>query len=183
MKTTPSPDVTTEKLTNLKFVNIFKTSIPSKGCAAYLYAERLGVNSVAFICFDPKHPDVDKYLLNSEFTPPLDCFHVRAFGGSLDKDKTPRQIVVDEVNEEVGFTVTENDVYPLGKVFVSTQMNQYCYLFAVQVDFTKQRERHPENKIEELAQPVRMSEESIFNGDDWKSITILIKMRQGQQNC
>ncbi len=98
---------------------------------------------------------------------------MRAFGGSLDKDTDHIGIVKAELKEEVGFE--DGDILPLGRAFVSTQMNQYCYLFMVTVDSSTIGEREPENAIEAMAAPQWLSAADIVNGDDWKAITIMFK--------
>jgi len=163
---------TVKSLTQNKYLNIREVYDPSNHVNGYQYAERLGTDSIAFICYDAK---TGKYLLNEEYTPPTDEFHVRAFGGSLDKNKSKEKIVLDEVKEEAGFVVAETEVIPMGRAFVSTQMNQYCYLYLVLVDKEKQQERQPENAIEAMAKIKWLTAEEIINGDDWKSIAILTK--------
>lgn len=166
----------TEKpLTSNKYLNIKEVVDPENNVNGYQYAERLGVDSVAFICYDKK---TNKYLLNEEYTPPTNEFLIRAFGGSIDKNKTKVKIVIDEVREEAGFDVKEEDVVSLGRAFVSTQMNQYCYLYLVNVDKTNQKERHPENAIEAMAKTKWLTEDEIVNGEDWKAITIVNKMKR-----
>ena len=59
----------------------------------------------------------------------------RAFGGSLDKAKSLEEIVIDEVIEEAGYIIDEDDIFSLGKVFVSTQMNQFVHLFLSNIPF------------------------------------------------
>ena len=137
-----------EKLTNNKFVNLKQVKYPEKNVGCYQFAERLGVNSVAFICLDKV---AELFLLNKEYKPPIDEFLLGSFGGSMDKDKTPEEIVVAEVKEEAGFVVTEEDVIDLGDVMVSTQMNQFCHLYIVLIDRSKQEEREPENAVEAMA--------------------------------
>ena len=164
-----------KKLTDSKFLNIFSIKDPSKGVGNYLYAERLGKDSVAFVCVDRNDPS--QIFLNKEYKPPVDKFVLGAFGGSNDKDKSFVGIVIDEVREEAGFIVTEKDVKELGKCLVSTQMNQYCYLFVVFVDKDKAREREPENEIEAMAEVEWVDESEIASLDDWKSIVILNKAK------
>jgi len=165
---------TEEKITDNKFVNIKQVKYPEKRVGCYQFAERLGVNSVAFICWDN---DSEQFLLNKEYKPPIDEFILGAFGGSLDKEKSLKQIVVDETREEAGFEVDESNIYYLGKVLVSTQMNQFCYLFLVQVNKVDQQERQPENSVEAMA-TVEWAQWSCSlweNMEDWKPLAIVLK--------
>jgi len=164
-----------KQITNNKFLNIKEVSDPDMGCKGYQFAERKGVDSIAFICYDKM---TNKFLLNNEATPPIGAFLKRAFGGSLDKDMVHEEIVKEEVLEEAGYEVELKNIKSLGKFFVSTQMNQYCYLYIVIVSDQYKSERKPQNACEALSEPVWLSEEEIINGEDWKSIVILNKYKK-----
>ena len=165
------------QLTDNRFLNIKIVVDEEHGCAGYQFAERLGKDSVAFICYDK---ETNMVLLNNEFKPPIGSYLLSAFGGSLDKASNigQEEIVRAEVREEAGFEVTTEDIVDLGKVFVSTQMNQFCSLYLVYVDSKKQGERHPENKCESLATTLWHSiyNQNLFRElEDWKAITIIAK--------
>ncbi|MFA7219135.1 MAG: NUDIX domain-containing protein [Synergistaceae bacterium] len=163
-----------KQLTSNRFLNIKEVRDHQMGCKGYQFAERKGVDSVAFICIDERN---GKFLINNEATPPLGIFLRRAFGGSIDKDKSFEQIVKDEVLEECGYDVADSQIHFVGKAFVSTQMNQYCHLYLVFINDNQETERKPENATEALSHPVWMSEKEIIDGDDWKSIMILQKSK------
>lgn len=163
-----------KQLTKNKFLNLKEVNDEDMGCKNYQFAERRGVDSVAFICYNE---DSDKFLLNNEVTPPIGKFLVRAFGGSIDKDIELIDIVKEEVSEECGYKVDHSKIQYVGKAFVSTQMNQYCHLYMVLISDAEKGKRKPENKSEALSHPVWVSIEDIMNGDDWKSITILCKSK------
>jgi hypothetical protein len=165
---------TIRQITNNNFINLKEVNDPQMGCKGYQFAERKGVDSVAFICYDKSK---EKFLLNEEATPPLGVFLIRAFGGSLDKNITKEEIVQAEVLEEAGYEVDLSDIKSLGKAFVSTQMNQYCYLYLVFISDKNKKERKPENATEALSKLKWLSEDSIINNDDWKAITILQKSK------
>lgn len=165
---------TVNQLTTNKFLNIKEVYDDTKHCKGYQFAERRGVDSIAFICYDE---NTGKFLINKEYTPPTDEFLFRAFGGSLDKNVDKVQIVIDEVKEEVGIKVTAKNIYFVGSVFVSTQMNQRCYLYFVDVSDLKRGKTEPENAIEAMAEIVEMTEEEIHRNDDWKAITIIEKAK------
>lgn len=164
-----------KKLTDNKFLNLKEVKDPDNNVNGYQFAERLGVDSVAFICWDKDGSE--QFLLNKELKVPIDDFILGAFGGSMDKDKSPEEIVIDEVKEEAGFTVSKEDVYYVGKVLVSTQMNQFCHLYVVKVDKNKQEEREPENAIEAMATTewVQWGGDIWENMEDWKPMAIVFK--------
>ena len=165
---------TIKQLTNNKFLNIKEVNDSMMGCKGYQFAERRGVDSVSFLCYDKKSK---KFLINNEANPPLGNFLLRAFGGSLDKDVDKEQIVKEEVLEEAGYDVDFSDIKLVGRSFVSTQMNQYCYLYLVFVTEKNKCDRKPENATEALAEPRWISEKEIYSEDDWKAITIIAKSK------
>lgn len=165
---------TVTALTNNKFLNIKQVVDPENNVNGYQFAERRGVDSIAFVCFDVAGKDGKHWIVNREYTPPTNEFHFRAFGGSLDKDVPKEDIVRAELKEEVGFDEVIK-IQLVGRMFVSTQMNQYCYLYVAFVDSSTIGERKPENAIEAMAQPVWMTKEQILAGDDWKSICVVSK--------
>jgi 8-oxo-dGTP pyrophosphatase MutT (NUDIX family) len=160
-----------EKITDHKFINLYKITDPEHHVNGYMYAERIGKDSVAFICYDKEKGEI---LVNKEYKPPVNEFIVGAFGGSLDKDIPIEEIVREEVKEEAGFEKIE-DIINVGKVLVSTQMNQFCHLFLVIVDKNDQGQRHPENEVEAMAETIWIKETGVLDLDDWKAITIIAK--------
>ena len=162
-----------KQITDNKFINLKEVKDPEKHISGYQFAERLGKDSVAFICWDISGSE--QFLLNKEYKPPVDLFILGAFGGSMDKDKSPEQIVIDEVREEAGFDVDENAVHYVGKVMVSTQMNQFCRLYVVKVDKGAQKERKPENEVEAMATTewVHMGSTELAELRDWKPAAII----------
>ena len=163
-----------KQLTNNKFLNLKEVCDPEYHVKAYQFAERRGVDSIAFICYDENS---EQFLINCEYKPPTNQFIDGAFGGSLDKNVDKIQIVLDEIREEAGFDIDKEYVYFLGKVFVSTQMNQYCHLYIIEVDRNKQLERKPENLVEAMAKTKWIGWDDIGKLEDWKAITILAKAK------
>ena len=164
-----------KKLTDNKFLNIMEVKDLENNVNGYQYAERLGVDSVAFICWDKNQSEM--FLFNKEYKPPVNKFILGAFGGSMDKNKSPEEIVIAETKEEAGYEVTKEDVHYLGKVMVSTQMNQFCHLFVVFVDKKQEQRRDPENAIEAMAKTEWMiwDEAEFCKMEDWKPLAIIFK--------
>lgn len=136
----------------------------------YFYAERLGKDSVAFILYDQR---TKRFGLILEYKPPIDSFLSTAFGGSIDKSCSLQQIVEDEVREEAGYT--DAKIYYQGKAFVSTQMNQFCHLYLVDVTQAKKSEPEPENDMESIASVVWQDRAEVVLGDCWKAATIILR--------
>ncbi len=136
----------------------------------YFYAERFGKDSVAFILYH-KAPGVFGLIL--EYKPPINSFLATAFGGSIDKSCSLQKIVEDEVREEAKYINAKITYY--GKAFVSTQMNQFCHLYFVDVTNATKCESEPENDIESKSSVVWLSKEEVIYGDCWKAATIMLR--------
>ena len=164
-----------KKITDNKFLNLNEVQDVDNNVKGYQFAERLGRDSIAFICYDET---TREFLVNNEYKPPNDEFVAGAFGGSLDKDRAIIEIVKDEVEEEAGFIVSmKEDIKLVGRMFVSTQMNQYCYLYIVFVNRKNQGKKKPENAIEAMATTEWLDEKGIMSLNEWKAITILAKAK------
>jgi len=137
----------------------------------YLYSERAGIDSVAFILIDNKK---NKIGLIQEIKPPLYEKGIKrlvtAFGGSMDKkDIYPEKIVIEEVKEEAGYKVDGRDITYIGETMVSTQSNQMLKGYVVDVtnaDFVGADE---DEKI------VWLDNKELIENSDWKSIFIFTK--------
>ena len=162
------------KISNNRFVNVYMLTDPKYHVQSFEYAERKGVDSIAFLGYDPIRRS---FLLNHEYKPPVNEFVTGAFGGSLDQDVSKEEIVIEEARQEAGFEVELMDVRSVGKSLVSTQMNQWCYLYLVYLDKDKQLDRQPENAVEALASTLWGDADDIKALSDWKAIMILEKAK------
>lgn len=142
----------------------------------YIYGERAGIDSVAFILADTS---TGKLGLINEPKPPLgdNEFRTTAFGGSLDKDIPLIEIVKEEIKEEAGYDVPIERITPLGKVLVSTQMNQHCHLFMVDVTNIPLGERDLDEN-ESGSTVVWIEQEKVVVIEDWKTPVILLRFAQ-----
>lgn len=147
----------------------------------YVYGERGGKDSIAFILYDN---DTNKFCLINESKPPLDETYntkarmTTAFGGSIDCNKTYKEICDMEVWEETGYDVNEERIHFVGKTLVSTQMSQECHLYLVDVtnlDKTGIAE-HEASAGEHSGNSVHwLTKEEVLMNSDWKSVFIIIK--------
>lgn len=154
------------------------TFIKVKTSGKFIYAERRGIDSVAFILIATNASDERRIGLIHEFKPPIDSFLITAFGGSIDQEKYKDnlvQLVIDEVIEEAGFTVSSEQIKGYGKVFCSSQMNQHVFLFAVEVDKLRQGERTTIDPLELKSSIVWMTIPEALKTEDWKVATIISK--------
>lgn len=142
----------------------------------YIYGERAGIDSVAFIL---ANRNTGKIGLINEPKPPLgdDVFLTTAFGGSLDKNLPLVDIVIEEVKEEAGYTVSSDNITDLGHVLVSTQMNQQCHLFMVDITDVPLGARNTDEN-ESGSTVVWIDQEKVTVIEDWKASVILLRFAQ-----
>jgi len=84
-------------------------------------------------------------------------------------------LVKDEVIEESGFDVTFESINYHGKAMVSTQSNQFCHLFSVEVDKLQQGERTTTNATELLSKVTWLTMKEINELEDWKAQAIILR--------
>ena len=156
----------------------------------YYYAERGGVDSIAFILYND---DTEEFALIRESKPPVDeklgccAMMTTAFGGSIDMNCSAEDICITEVREESGYDVTSDNVKFVGKTLVSTQMSQECFLYLV--DVTGLKKTHLTEFETSVSQEQALKDTGEFSGNsvewmsvdevmensDWKSIFIMMK--------
>lgn len=170
--------------TNIKYQSIGKAPDGSpfltvkQARGYYEYAERPGLDSIAFILWDW---NTQKFCLIKESKPPLDerfnelSLRTTAFGGSIDTDKTYKEICCIEVLEETGYKVSSNKIHSVGTTMVSTQMSQLCEGFLVDVTGLEKtyKAEYEDSKYGETI--VWLTYEDLLANDDWKSIWIVVK--------
>ena len=155
----------------------------------YEYAQRAGTDSIAFILIDSEQ---EKFGLIYESKPPLDEAYnekkmlTTAFGGSCDMDVPLNEICQTEVSEESGYDVDLEQVVFMGNTLVSSQMNQICHLFLVDItgltptsteadvynaeQEAKDSDEFKHNKV------IWMSADELMLNGDWKSIYIYAQL-------
>ena len=148
----------------------------------YMYAERVGMDSIAFILYDSK---LKEFGLIYESKPPMDeregkeVKMTTAFGGSIDmQGKKYEEICQIEVEEETGYEVPMNKIHFVGKTMVSTQMSQFCYLYLVDVTGIKKTKKteHEINVEEFKGNEIKwLNADEMLKNSDWKSIFIFTK--------
>ena len=141
----------------------------------YVYAERGGRDSIAFILFNNK---TKQFGLILETKPPMDerenkeSQMITAFGGSIDMgDKvTYQEICKTEVLEEAGYVVPLDRILFTGVSPVSTQMSQMCSTYLVDItDIQKTEVAEYESSTDNIKW---MNINELMNNGEWKSIYI-----------
>ena len=141
----------------------------------YEYSERPGVDSIAFILHDN---DTGLYGLVLEHKPPryettgFEVQAVTAFGGSMDSDKSHLQTCIQEVCEEAGYMVMEQQVKSCGTTMVSTQSSQMCHLYLVDVTGCT---AGPKSEEDQDLRIIWMTKDHVLQNNDWKAVFIVAK--------
>jgi len=168
--------------------------VKSAKSTPYFYAERIGMDSVAFILVDENR--TDKYGVINERKPPMDerydelIFVETAFGGSndmidddkyLDMSETEvidhfKKLVKIESREECGFDIDLDRIKFVSKELVSTQMNQWAFMFIVDVTDIKQGKKDPQNAEEAMATISWKTFKQVQKMNDWKAKSILFNL-------
>lgn len=141
----------------------------------FFYAERKGVDSIAFMLVSKDEAEHRRFCVVKEFKDPMGQFVTTAFGGSIDEDEFKENLehlVEIEVEEEAGFKVSKKDIKYVGKKLCSTQMNQFVHLFLIFVDKKKKGKKTTTNPTELKAQIAWVPAEILPKLTDWKAITI-----------
>jgi len=172
----------------------------------YFYSERLGIDSTAFILYDKntrkwgliqeRKPPMDERIVEPAikelvtFQDEREAFMITAFGGSNDGIDMERYAKMNqaerikhfaalartECREEAGYNVDMDRVNFEEVVFVSTQQNQMCYLYAVDVTDIEQTEADPQSAMEAAATVVWLTEQEVQSSiNDWKAKTIVFQ--------
>ncbi len=168
--------------------------VKSAATTPYFYAERKGVDSVAFILLDENRSD--KYGVVNERKPPMDerygeeVFIETAFGGSNDMIADEKyfamsdeeviehfkKLVQIEAREEGGFDVGVDKIKFVAKELVSTQMNQWAFLFVVNVTDVTQGKTDPQNAVEAMATIRWKNFKQVQKMNDWKTKSIIFNL-------
>ncbi len=137
---------------------------------SFFFAERAGVDSVAFILFDASRPDGKNFGIIEQYRGNYGQFHKGCYTGSLDKPELSiEEIVVEEVLEEAGFEVTLDRVAYISKEFCGSGTNECVHLFMVDVTGIPQGETQPESIFEENTENLWVDHNGLLACHDWKA--------------
>jgi hypothetical protein len=169
----------------------------------YFYSERLGIDSVGFILrnnetnkyglilerkppLDEREKEIKNKIIKYHNN---EAYLATAFGGSNDKIdileykklseeekiKYFKKIVLNEVKEESGYQIKIDNIKFIDKAFVSTQQNQFCYLYIVDITKVKKEKPDFETEMEALSSIEWLDTvEIVKNTYDWKAKNIVL---------
>ena len=149
-----------------------------KKAGNHIYSQRKGIDSIAFIFIAINASDEKRIGLIHEFKESIGSFLTTAFGGSIDDEKYHKNLkllVKDEAMEEAGFDIKLSQIQYHGKTMVSTQSNQFCHLFSIEVNKMDQGDKTTKNPSELKSTVSWLSMPEIKDVEDWKSQTIILR--------
>lgn len=130
-----------ETLYSDEWLSLKKMVYPEKGINGYTFSHETRCNGkiIAVLPFKIEH-SCYYYCLRQEVTP---CWHetkqmLSSITGGYEKDKGIKGTVVDEVKEEAGYYIKENELIDLGTCQGTKSCDTIYHLFAVDVTSKKQ---------------------------------------------
>lgn len=163
-----------------KYLSVLEIKDPLEEYGSYFYVQRMGQNSVAFICYDPTRQEQDgRLLILRQWHGPLSIFVDGAFTGSLDKsDKSVLEILSEELVEEAGVHFDSLEHLKASTSYkgahpVSANTDEMVHLFLVNVSTSKKKPIQPENIFEENTRRLWTDRKYIQSKCEWRSQLIL----------
>lgn len=149
-----------------KWLTVIKTT--DKDGSPFFHVQRLGKDSVAFICYAEHRRG--ELLCLKQWSAPYKGMITGAFTGSLDKDgKSIEDIVIEELREEAGITATSDRLKLVSRDRVGTSTDETCYLYLINISNLPIEQKEPENVYEQLAQRLWLTCSEIQEHGDWRA--------------
>ncbi|MEE3928310.1 NUDIX domain-containing protein [Mycoplasmopsis ciconiae] len=116
-----------------KWLSLYETN---KG---FIYAERKGVDSIAFLAFKKENGEYLFHLryqlypnlkhLNNEYK-----FYPSCITGTIEANETPIQTVIKEAFEEGGFKISQQNIISYTPYLATTQSNEIVHVYLGLID-------------------------------------------------
>jgi 8-oxo-dGTP pyrophosphatase MutT (NUDIX family) len=176
-----------EILATTKWLQIRKTMNPEFGIHGYQYAHKVisDGHDVAILPYRWTDNGTIEVLLRKELTPawkPLG-YKVNAITGGIDKGMTPKQAAIQEVKQEAGYTITEDDLIDLGTIFISKAEDTIYHLFSVDLTDFEQGDVEPDGGLEEQESCFWESNNLDYRIDDALVYVLAGRMKWGNHNA
>lgn len=168
-----------ETLHKNKWVSLLQMVWPEKKVNGYVYSHETRCNGhiVSVLPFrivsetdDEGVLEVFEFLLRHEITPcwDIDNQTISSITGGVEKGLTPEETAIEEVEQEAGYIIEEEDLIDLGTCFGTKSSDTIYHLFAV--DLTgREKETDAEgdgSELERLAECRWHSEADIHRAQD-----------------
>jgi hypothetical protein len=150
----------------------------------YFFAERKNVDSFAFVFFASNIDDDRRIGLSYDFQPSINKSIIKAFTSSINDVNTLdiRDLVIEEAKKQAGFHIDNGQIEYLGKCLTSSKMSEFCHLFGISVDKTRQTKKETSNNLKIDSGHYWSTVEEIKELEDWKAQIIVYKRFLNKKN-
>ncbi len=150
----------------------------------YFFAERKNIDSFAFVFFASNIDDDRRIGLSYDFQPSINKSIIKAFTSSINNVDVldVRDLVVEEARKQAGFHIDKGQIEYLGKCLTSSKMSEFCHLFGVSVDKTRQVKKDINNNLKNDSSHYWSTVEEIKELEDWKAQIIVYKRYLNKKN-
>lgn len=143
----------------------------------YVFAERKNIDSLSFVLFATNVDDEKRIGLTYDFQPSINKSIIKAFTCSIDDPEVSdlKNLIIIQVKKQAGFIVGKSEIQYLGKCLVTSKMNEFCHLFGVAVDKTRQVKRDANDTLKNNSGHYWSTNESVQELEDWKAQLIVYR--------
>jgi hypothetical protein len=150
----------------------------------YFFAERKNIDSFAFVFFASNIDDDRRIGLSYDFQPSINKSIIKAFTSSINNVDVldVRDLVVEEARKQAGFHIDKSQIEYLGKCLTSSKMSEFCHLFGISIDKTRQAKKETTNNLKIDSGHYWSTIEEIKELEDWKAQIIVYKRYLNKKN-
>lgn len=139
----------------------------------YVFSERAGKNSVAFMLYNSKTPSTPFGLRNG-LQAAHGLYFRTCYTGSMDNpDKAAIDIMLEEVKEEAGYIIEPSNVLVSKTYLASTQDNELVFSYLVDVTDAKLYNTPNTDAFDEDAHTIWLSQAEVMDCFDAKAISLV----------
>ncbi len=140
-------------------------------------------DSIAFVLFASNLQDNKRIGITYDFQPSLNKSVLKAFTCQIPFDSSIEELndydlryaVIEQVIQQCGFKPELDHIKYFNKSLVSDNASEYCHLFGVSVDKTKQISKTTKDPLKINSGLYWAEATEVVNLEDWKSQLIVIK--------
>jgi len=150
----------------------------------YFFTERKNVDSFAFVFFATNIDDDRRIGLSYDLQPSINKSIIKAFTSSINKTDVLdiRDLVIEEARIQAGFHIDKGQIEYLGKCLTSSKMSEFCHLFGITIDKTRQVKKETSNNLKIESGHYWSTVEEIKELEDWKAQIIVYKRFLNKKN-
>lgn len=170
IKNIPEGNIESSTIKETKFLKL-------KEINNYVFLERNNIDSISFVLFATNVDDEKRIGLTYDFQPSINKSIIKAFTCSIKNSEIEdlKDLIIEEVKTQAGFIVGKAEIQYLGKCLVSSKMNEFCHMFGVAVDKSRQIKREVSDTIKNNSGQYWSTNEGVQDLEDWKAQLIVYR--------